>query len=374
LLGNQYSLGAWNFVFELMSVGSKLSVKERIGYEVFFFTAVYGLYNVFFSNSVVVDAGVFTLLFGSLFVRYHLVVSDKDLKESSAARWTGTAMFTGSVVITSHFVFERLKAVTAGFGTFWEPYLVLVGGAVSGAMLFAVFNHQVFRYDEQRLDTFKEKAKTEDGPLKYVARTALFFEKQAEKGNYEFDVDESVGFEESKRLMRKMREGEITPEERSQLKQGLKRQRDITAILVVGFHALVSVILLLVSVLVAEVFTSLESVEMLGLSLMVTGVYYSFLMLHTRFGLRKEVSRRLRTMPAELVLCILATFGTVYNSGLIAGTAVLVLVPFFGYLMSSWGVSFSGRLFAGFANVFVETSDDEYSELMKEVMQEGGSN
>jgi len=29
--------------------GSKLSAKERIGYEFFFFTAVYGLYNVFFA-------------------------------------------------------------------------------------------------------------------------------------------------------------------------------------------------------------------------------------------------------------------------------------------------------------------------------------
>jgi len=88
--------------------GSKLSAKERIGYEVFFFTAVYGLYNVFFALPLLIDTLVFIALFGSLFVRYHLVVSDEDLDESPAARMTGTAMFVVSVAI-SHLIFQSVE-------------------------------------------------------------------------------------------------------------------------------------------------------------------------------------------------------------------------------------------------------------------------
>lgn len=139
--------------------GPKLSAKERIGYEVFFFTAVYGLYNVFFAQPLAVDTVVFTALFGSLFIRYHLVVSDANLDESRAARWTGTAMFVVSVAIASHLAFRSLKSVTTGFGSGLDPYLVLVGGALSAVSLFTVFNHSVFRYDEQRRATFRERGK-----------------------------------------------------------------------------------------------------------------------------------------------------------------------------------------------------------------------
>jgi len=69
---------------------------------------------------------------------------------------TGTAMFVVSVAISSHLAFKALKSATTGFGPGLEPYLVLLGGAASGVFLIAVFNHSVFRYDEQRRATFKE--------------------------------------------------------------------------------------------------------------------------------------------------------------------------------------------------------------------------
>jgi len=107
-------------------------------------------------------------------------------------------------------------------------------------------------------------------------------------GNYDFDVEGSVDFEKSRRLFLKMREGEISPDEHNQLKQQLKRQRDIIPILVVGFHALLSIFLLFAFVATAELFTPTESVEMLGFSFLVIGVYNSFMLLHTRFGLRER--------------------------------------------------------------------------------------
>jgi|AntDeeMetagen192_2_1112575.scaffolds.fasta_scaffold03776_2 hypothetical protein len=355
--------------------GSKLSAKERIGYEVFFFTAVYGLYNVFFALPLAIDTLVFIALFGSLFVRYHLVVSDEDLDESPAARMTGTAMFVVSVAISSHLAFKALKSATTGFGPGLEPYLVLLGGAASGVFLIAVFNHSVFRYDEQRRATFKEKAKGEDGPVKYIARVSLFLEQQSERGNYDFDVEGSVDFEKSRRLFLKMREGEISPDEHNQLKQQLKRQRDIIPILVVGFHALLSIFLLFAFVATAELFTPTESVEMLGFSFLVIGVYNSFMLLHTRFGLRREISRKLRTMPVELVTCVIVAFAAVSNADLIHGAAILVVMPAALYLTSGWGFSSSKKLFLILARFIGENPSEEYVELMKEVMdkEEGSS-
>lgn len=353
----------------MSSPGSKLSAKERIGYEVFFFTAVYGLYNVFFTLPLAVDAAVFTVLFGSLFVRYHLVVSDEDLDDSRAARWSGTAIFVVSVAIASHFAFKHLNAVTNRFGPDVEPYIVLLGGAVSGVLLFTVFNHSVFRYDEQRRATFREKAE-EEGATGLIARIGLFLERRSDNGNYEFDIESSVDLEESRKLMRKQREGDITPEERDELRQEIKDRRDFGKILVVGFHTAASIALLLISTVLFELLTSVEAVETLGLILLVTGVYYSFLMLHTRFGLRREISRRLPKMPMELLLCILVTFGSLSNAGLIGGGGIIISVPFTLYLLTNRGSWISQKMIRFVMKYFVDTPDSEYSDVIQEVISE----
>ncbi|WP_275880809.1 hypothetical protein [Haloferax volcanii] len=228
----------------------------------------------------------------------------------------------------------------------------------------------MFRYDEQRRATFKEKAKDEDGPVKYIARVSLFLERQSEKGNYDFDVEDSVDFEKSRRLFLKMREGEISPDEYNQLKQQLKKQREITPILFVGFHALLSIFLLLAFVATAELFTPTESVEMLGFCFLVIGVYNSFMLLHTRFGLRREISRELRTMPVELVTCVIVAFVAVSNANLIQGTAILVVMPAALYLTSGWGFSSSKKLFLIFARFIGEDPSEEYVELVREIMDE----
>jgi len=108
-----------------------------------------------------------------------------------------------------------------------------------------------------------------------------------------------------------MREGEISPDEHNQPKQQLKRQRDIIPILVVGFHALLSIFLLFAFVATAELFTPTESVEMLGFSFLVIGVYNSFMLLHTRFGLRERFLGSFGTMPVELNLCYCSVRGCV---------------------------------------------------------------
>ena len=351
--------------------GPKLSAKERIGYEVFFFTAVYGLYNVFFAQPLAVDTVVFTALFGSLFIRYHLVVSDANLDESRAARWTGTAMFVVSVAIASHLAFRSLKSVTTGFGSGLDPYLVLVGGALSAVSLFTVFNHSVFRYDEQRRATFRERAEGE-GAVGLIARIGLFLERKSESGNYEFDVESSVDLEESRKLMRKQREGEITSRERDELRQEIKDRRDFGKILVVGFHTAISIVLLLVSVVLLEVLTSVEPVETLGLICLVFGVYYSFSMLHTRFGLRREISRRLRKMPMELLLCILVAFGSLSDADLIGGGGIIITVPFTLYLLTNRGGWISQKMIWIVLKYFGDHSDDKYSDVIQEVMKEKG--
>lgn len=350
---------------------SKLSSKDRIGYEVFFFTAVYGLYNVFFALPLSVDTIVFTALFGSLFVRYHLVVSDENLDGSRPARWTGTAMFVVSVAIVSHHAFKSLKSVITGFGSGLEPYLVLIGGAVFAVSLFTVFNHSVFRYDEQRRATFRERAE-EEGAVGLIARIGLFLERKSESGNYEFNVESSVDLEESRNLMRKQREGEITSGERDELTQEIKDRRDFGKILVVGFHTAMSVVLLLVSVVLLEVLTSVEAVETLGLILLVFGVYYSGSMLHTRFGLRRKISRELRKMPMELLLCILVTFGSLSNADLIGGEGIIITVPFTLYLLTNRGGWISQKMIWTVLKYFGDPPDNEYSDVIQEVMIEEG--
>ncbi|WP_367176762.1 hypothetical protein [Haloarcula rubripromontorii] len=351
------------------SPGSKLSAKERIGYDVFFFTAIYGLYNVFFTLPLVTDAVVFTVLFGSLFVRYHLVVSNKDLDNSRVARWTGTSMFAVSVAIASHFAFRHLSAVTNGFSQDIEPFMILLGGAVSGLLLFIVFNHSTFRYDEQRRATFREKAEGE-GTSGLIARIGLFFERRSDNGNYKFDVESTVDLEESRKLMKKQREGEITPDERDELRQELKYRRDFGKILIVGFHTAASVALLLTSTVVFELWTSVEAVETLGLILLVTGVYHSFLMLHTRFGLRREVSRRLPKMPMELLLCILITFGSLFNAGIIGGGGIIISLPFTLYLLTNRGNWVSQKMIWFVMKYLVDTPESEYSDVIQDVMAE----
>ncbi|WP_226024031.1 hypothetical protein [Halomicrobium salinisoli] len=356
----------------MSSPGSKLSAKERIGYEVFFFTAVYGLYNVFFTLSLAVDAIVFTTLFGSLFVRYHLVVSNEELDDSRAARWTGTAMFVVSVAIASHLVFKQLNAVTNGFSPDIEPYVILLGGAISGVMLFAVINHSVFRYDEQRRATFREKAE-EEGTTGLIARIGLFLERKSDSGNYEFDLESSIDLAESRKLMRKQREGEITPEERDELRQEIKDRRDFGKILIVGFHTAASITLLVLSTALFECLTSVEAVATLGIILLVTGVYSSFSMLHTRFGLRREISRSLPKMPMELLLCILATFASLYNAGVIEGSGIIISAPFTLYLLTNRGGWISQKMILSMMKYIVDTPDGEYSDVIQEVMNEGES-
>jgi hypothetical protein len=298
------------------------------------------------------------------------VVSEEDLDGSRVARITGTAMFVVSVAISSHLAFKVLKSATAGIKPAFEPYLVLFGGATSGVFLIALFNHSVFRYDEQRRATFKEKAKDEDGPMKYVAQVSLFLERQSERGNYDFDLNDSVNFEKSRRLFLKMREGEISPDEHNQLRRQLKRQKDIIPILVVGFHALLSIFFLFAFVAIAELFAPTESVEMLGFSLLVIGIYNSFMLLHTRFGLRREISRKLRTMPFEIVTCVMIAFAAVSNAGLIHEAAILVIMPAVLYLSSGWGFSSSKKLFLILTRFISEDPSEEYIELIREVMDE----
>ncbi len=353
----------------MSSPGSKLSVKERIGYDVFFFTAVYGLYNVFFSNPVLVDTAVFVLLFGSLFVRYHLVVSNEDLSNSNAAQWTGTATLVISVAITSHLGFKALGGLVARLDSGLDQYILFAGSMLFGVLLFAAFNHSVFRYDEQRRETFIEKA-GEDSPSGLIAQTALFFDRQSERASYDINIESSLSMDELKQLMRKKREGEITSEEYDQLKQNIRRQKNAGPILIVGFHALVSIALLLVFTALFEAFSTVEAVKMLSLIIIVTAVYYSFSLLHTRFGLRREVSRPLTQMPMELIFCILITFPTVSNTGLIGGGAVITIVPFTVYLMSNRGGLISQKMIMGVMRYFVDTPDDEYTEVVREVLQE----
>lgn len=349
--------------------GSKLSAKERIGYEVFFFTAVYGLYNVFFALPVAIDAPVFTILFGSLFVRYHLVVSNKDLDDSRTARWTGTAMFVISVAIASHFTFMQLNTVTDWFDPGVEPYLILFGGTVSGILLFAVFNHSVFRYDEQRRATFREKA-DDEGATGLIARIGLFFERKSDSGNYEFDIESSLDLEESRKLMRKQREGELTPEEHDKLSREIKNRRAFGKILIVGFHTAASIALLLLSTVLFDLLISVEAVETLGLILLVTGFYSSFLMLHTRFGLRKEISRSLPQMPMELLLCVHATYISLLSGGLIGGGGIIITAPFTLYLLTNRGNWISQKMILSLLKYFVETPDGQYSDVIQEVMSE----
>lgn len=315
--------------------GSKLSAKERIGYEVFFFTAVYGLYNVFYSNPVVVDAAVFTALFGTMFVRYHLVVSGEELSDSRVAKWTGNALLVVGVTIPSHLIYRYLRAAIGEFGGVTSQVLTLAGSGVVAVSLLAVANHRVFRYDEQRQETFKQEI-GEGGVTDLVSRVGLFFDRHAFRSDYGRDGIQSELFEEYRKVGDKVRKGEIQTVNKHRVRRIVKRSQDVFHILTVATHVFVSVTILLLFVGMAEVFRSIETVEMLAVILVVASVFYSFVLLHLRFGVRREISRSFWMMPAELVLCILVTFAALSNAELIGGEAVIVMIPFTVYLLSDW--------------------------------------
>ena len=92
-------------------------------------------------------------------------------------------------------------------------------------------------------------------------------------------------------------------------------------------------------------------------------------MLHTRFGLRREISRRLRKMPMELLLCILVAFGSLSDADLIGGGGIIITVPFTLYLLTNRGGWISQKMIWIVLKYFGDHSDDKYSDVIQEVIK-----
>lgn len=351
----------------MSSTGTKLSAKDQIGYEVFFFTAVYGLYNVFFSNPVLVDSAVFTFLFGSLFVRYHLVVSNEELSDSRAAKWTGNILLIIGVTISSHFVYKHLKGAIDWFNLGDSPLLILIASGVLATAVLALANHPVFRYDEQRREMFKEEI-SEGGVTGLISRLCLYLDRQVSRTEYG-DNDRVEPFENFRTVGRKVRKGEIETINKYEARRAAKVSENIFTVLITGFHAFLSVALLLIFTVLFEVFWNIEAVEMLAVVVVVASFFYTFVLLHLRFGLRREVSRSFWMMPIEFILCTLVTHFTLFNADLIGGGAVLITVPFFLHLFSNWAGLLSKGMIVRLMYYLVD-SPDEYREVMREAMGE----
>lgn len=350
----------------MSSLGSKLSTKERIGYEVFLFTGLYGLYNLFFSNPIIADAVVFCILFGSLFVRYHIVVSGDDPTDSRAVKATGTLMFCGGVTIVSYLVFQVISILTANLGGGINQYLTLASSIILGGLVLAVVNLPVFRDDSQRRKMLKEEL-GEGGVSGLIARIGLFFDREVERSNYGLDKDKSP-LENMKKVNNLVRQGEVGSENRGEFRRAIELSRDVMHIFTVTFHAFVSVVLLLTFAVLAEVYTSIKGIEMLSIIILVSAIYYSFLLLNLRFGLRREVHRSFWMMPTELILCIILTHFALFNGGLMGSQPVIILVPFILYLLSNWGGLISQKVIVGLMKRLVSTPDG-YRDAFQKAME-----
>ncbi|MUV89083.1 hypothetical protein GJ629_03510 [Halapricum sp. CBA1109] len=350
----------------MSSAGSKLSVKERIGYEVFLFTGLYGLYNLFFSNQLLIDAVIFSCLFGSLFIRYHIVVSDGMTSKSRSAKTTGTLMFCGGVAIISYLVFQAFSMLTASIAGEMDHFATLVGSIAVGIIAVGLVNLPVFRFDSQRREIFKEKL-SEGGLQEIIARIGLFFDREIERSSYDSGSNSSP-LEDLRKANRLIRQGEVGSENRAELRQAIQTSQDVTHIFTVAFHALISVALLLLSILIAEIFTNIEGIEILSVVIMVASIYYSFQLLNLRFGLRWEVERSFWIMPVELLFCVLLTDQALYYGGFTSGNSVILLIPFLAYLLSNKGGLISQKMIMGLMNLIVdipETNNESIQEILK---------
>ncbi len=73
-------------------------------------------------------------------------------------------------------------------------------------------------------------------------------------------------------------------------------------------------------------------------------------------------------MPIELPLCILATFGSLSNTGVIGGGGIIISVPFTLYLLTNRGGWIGQKMIWSVMKYIVDTPDSEYSDV---VMSEG---
>lgn len=187
---------------------SYLTAKERIGYEAFTFGGIYSLYTVWFSNPTLVDTIVFASLLGSLFVRWHLVVSDEAIKTSRAGRVTGSIMLAAAVSIPSHILLQLLIEGVNTIGVSAGGATVLFASGISAGGIVLTLHHPLFRSDKQHRQTFEAKAE-EDGVQGLIARAGLHLHKEADRGNFDADPPEVFGREQVETIHRMQREGKI---------------------------------------------------------------------------------------------------------------------------------------------------------------------
>ena len=338
------------------SVRAYLTDKERVGYEVFFYTGLYTLYSQFFSNSTIVKSIVFLVFLGSLFIRYHLVVSDEETATSRLGRLTGNALMIGSVALLTHLFFrlfhQGLEAVSIPTGS---VEILLCAVPLTVGILLLV-NHPVFRSDEQRRQTFEQKADA-DGIDGLVARFGLRLQDEAERGNFDSEIDSALNAEELKNLQKMARTGDLSTKNIERAKELLKNSKEMSYAMTTALHALMSVTILVGTIAVLSIMWDIVSLDMLSLVIIVGGIYFSFTLLNVRFGLRKTVKRSLWKMPFEYSGCILVANVTLYNANLIGGGEIIAVVPFILYVGTPQGYKLSQKIMLWLSNRATESSD-----------------
>jgi len=306
-----------------------LTNKERIGYEIFFYTGLYTLYNLFFSNPVVVKSIVFFVFLGGLFLRYHLVVSDEETSTSRWGRLTGSTLMIGSVALLTHLLFRLFhEALEAGGITAGSVEILLCAVPVTVGILSLV-HHPIFRSDEQRRQTFEQKADA-DGIEGLIARFGLRLQNEAERGNFDPDVDSALDPDELRNIQTMARTGELNTEDIERAKEWLKNSKEMSYAVTTAFHAILSVVILMGAIAVLSIMGDSVSLNMLSLVIIVGGVYFSFTLLHVRFGLRKTVKRSLWKMPIEFIACLTVANFSLYNANLMGSSEIVAIVPFTG--------------------------------------------
>jgi hypothetical protein len=344
-----------------------LTPKERVGYEAFLASGLYAMYNLLFTQQIAIDIVVFCTLLGSLFLRYHLVVSDETISDSKVGQITGSGLSMGAVVLISYLCFKASIRVSTLSGLPENGIAVLIGSTLIAAGIIALAHHRIFRYDEQREDILKSKAET-GGATGLMAEIGLSLGRVAKDRNFDPDIDTTLSKDELRSLQQKVRAGEVSSEDKNRLKQIRRRLKQTAAVMTISLHILLTLGILAVCIGAGLVY-GFATLDILSVILLVTGIHYSFSLQLVRFGLRKLIDRPMKHMPLEIVGSIWVTYLALFNSGLVRGDGIIVIILPTVYLLFPPGYKASTRIAVWLSRRMTEDSD-QWQDLKKGIKQE----
>ncbi|MDL0136864.1 hypothetical protein PNP85_08055, partial [Halobacterium salinarum] len=190
----------------------------------------------------------------------------------------------------------------------------------------------------------------------------------AKDRNFDPDIDTTLSKDELRSLQQKVRAGEVSSEDKNRLKQIRRRLKQTAAVMTISLHILLTLGILAVCIGAGLVY-GFATLDILSVILLVTGIHYSFSLQLVRFGLRKLIDRPMKHMPLEIVGSIWVTYLALFNSGLVRGDGIIVIILPTVYLLFPPGYKASTRIAVWLSRRMTEDSD-QWQDLKKGIKQE----